>query len=267
MSMLLFAGCGTSADSKAQRVVATTPVMADLVRNVAPPGTEITTLLKPGADPHTYEVRPDDARALAEADLVVRSGGELDEWLDDAQEAAGGEAETITPFDPKTQDPHWWHDPRNVLTALDAIASALQSKPGAYATEVEAADKHIVACFEAIPADRRKLVTTHDALGAFAERYGIEVIGTVIPSRSTAGQPSVGETEKLVDLIRRENVTTIFPESSVSPKVERAIADEAGAKLGEPLYADTLGEDVSYLDALRHNARAIAAGMGGRCDA
>src|SRR3712207_1310702 len=126
---------------------------------------------------------------------------------------------------------------------------------------------------QAIPEDRRKLVTNHDALGYFADRYDIHVVGAVIPALSTAARPSAGETQELVETIRRERVTTIFPESSVNPKLEKAIAAEAGAKVGPALWADTLGPEDStgatYLDSLRFNASTMAQAFtdgGSDCD-
>ena len=120
----------------------------------------------------------------------------------------------------------------------------------------------MAACMQAIPEDRRKLVTNHDALGYFADRYDIHVVGAVIPALSTQARASAGETQELATTIRREGVTTIFPESSVNPKLERAIAAEAGAKVGPALWADTLGPKGSggatYIDSLRFNASAMA---------
>ena len=120
-----------------------------------------------------------------------------------------------------------------------------------------------------------KVITdsTSDLPPEVAERYGIQVVGAVIPALSTAARPSAGETRELIDTIRREGVTTIFPESSVNPKLEKAIAAEAGAKVGPALWADTLGPKGSagatYLGAMRANAEALAEGFSGgsrRCD-
>ena len=110
-------------------------------------------------------------------------------------------------------------------------------------------------------------MTTHDALGAYARRYGLQVIATVIPSRSTRGQASAGETADLVKLIRREHVPAVFAESSVRADVEQAIADEAGAKVSPPLYADSLGPEGSkgatYLGSMEANTRTIVGALGG----
>ena len=108
----------------------------------------------------------------------------------------------------------------------------------------------------AVPAAERKLVTSHDALAYYARRYGIEVIGAAIPALTTQAQASAGETADLVDLIRAEDVTTVFPEAGVSPDLERAIADDAHARIGGELWADTLGPPGSE----RRELRRVAAG-------
>ena len=117
-----------------------------------------------------------------------------------------------------------------------------------------------------MPPERRKLVTSHDALGYYADRYGIEVIGAAIPALSTQAQASAGETADLVGLIRSEDVRAIFPEAGVSPDLEETIASEAGAEIGDQLWADTLGPEgtaaSTYLGSIRSNTEAIAAGLG-----
>jgi ABC-type Zn uptake system ZnuABC Zn-binding protein ZnuA len=175
-------------------------------------------------------------------------------------------------------DPHWWQDPRNAIRAATAVRVALEQAdpvgaPG-YRTRAQALDRRLRAldaavetCLEQIPPDGRKLVTTHDGLGYYAARYGLDVVGAVIPSLSTRGQPSAGDTAALIDTIRRERVQAIFAESSLDPKVERAIARETGARLGRPLWADTLGpaesDGATYMGAIASNTRAIADGLSG----
>ena len=116
-----------------------------------------------------------------------------------------------------------------------------------------------------MPAARRKLVTTHDSLGYYADRYGLEVVGALIPSLSSQAQPSSKDTAELVDQIERLGVRAIFPESSLNPKLERAVARESGAEVGEALWADTLGAEGSsgatYVDSIRSNTRAIVGGL------
>ena len=257
-------------------VVATTTQAADLARNVGGGEVEVIGLLSPNADPHDYEVRPHDLQALAEADLVVRSGGDVDEWLQEAIEGAGSGAPVVTLSDHVRRlgdDPHWWQDPRNALAAATELERALGVTAPAYTARLRALDRDVAACIAEVPRQQRKLVTTHDALGYYARRYGIDVVGAVIPSLSTRGQPSAGETAELVRTIREQGVKAIFAESSVDAKVERAIARETGAVVGRPLWADTLGprgsSGATYVDSIAANTRALVEGFtGGRasCD-
>lgn len=289
-------------------VVATTTQVADMARNVAGDRASVAGILTPNSDPHDYEPRPNDAKSLADATVVFRSGGDVDDWLGDLINSAGSKARTVDLSEAVEThegghahehededgheedehghedgiDPHWWQDPRNGEAAVRRIAAVLsEADPAGRATyernadryvgRLQALDTAIAACMERIPASKRKLVTNHDALGYFADRYGIEVVGAVIPALSTQAKASAGETQELVRTIRREGVTTIFPESSVNPKLEHAIADESGAKVGPALWADTLGPKDStgatYLGSLRFNATAMADGFAGSATA
>jgi ABC-type Zn uptake system ZnuABC Zn-binding protein ZnuA len=278
------AGCGASSSAGGRvGVVATTTQAADLVRNVGGDRVALTGLLAPNADPHEYEVRPDDVRKLAGADLIVRSGGDVDAWLGEAIDASGSDAPVLTLLDrvPVLEhdgeaDPHWWQDPRNAERAVAEIRDALvradpahaadyRARARRYTARIAALDTAVARCIDRVPAARRRLVTTHDALGYYARRYGIDVIGTVIPSLSTAGQPSAGEIADLVRTIKRAGVSAIFAESSVNPKVETAIAHEAGARVGRALWADTLGpagsDGATYLGSIASNTRAMVDGF------
>jgi zinc/manganese transport system substrate-binding protein/manganese/iron transport system substrate-binding protein len=281
--LLPLAACGgdESGGDDPLRVVATTGQAADFVRSVAGERAEVTGLLPPNADPHEFELRPDDVKELSDADVVVRSGGDLDEWLTDAIDSSGSDAEVLTlgdhvALDP--DDPHWWQDPRNVIAAVAALrdaliaadlpgAAAYRRGAGTYASRLDRLDRAVAACIDKVPKADRTLVTTHDSLGYYARRYGIRVVGAVIPSRSTAAQPSAGEIAELVDTIEREDVKAIFAESSVKPDVEEAIARESGARVGKALWADTLGPEGSdgatYVDSIASNTAALVDGFSG----
>jgi zinc/manganese transport system substrate-binding protein len=269
--LVLLAGCGSTAQTGGPRVVATTTQLGDIARQVAP-GAQVTTILAPNTDPHEYEVRPRDVKALAKADVVLRSGGEPDEWLDGALDAAGVDAGDVLDVGAaagrEPSDPHWWQDPLRAMRAATAIARAIPgADPGRYVRRLQALDRGVRACLARVPVGQRRMVTSHDALGYFARRYGIAVVGTVIPARSTAGQPSAGEVAHLVAAIRGTGVRAIFAESAVNPKVERAIAREAGARVGEELYADALGPHGSpgatYVGSIEANTRALVDGFTG----
>jgi ABC-type Zn uptake system ZnuABC Zn-binding protein ZnuA len=294
---------GAGAGSR-PRVVATTTQVADLVRNVAGDHAQVTQLMTANADPHAYELRPRDVEAISQADLVVRSSGDLDDWLADAIRQAASDAPVVSLIDAvKTikggheehaaeeeraaededggedgVDPHWWQDPRNASFAVGEIeralaivdaphAQAYRRQAGEYRAQIDALDRAVRECWARVPARQRKLVTTHDALGYYARRYGLEVVGTVIPSLSTQGQASAGELAELIETIRRERVKVVFAESSVNDKVEQAIADDAGATVGRALWADSLGPEGSggatYLKSMADNTDAMVEGVTG----
>jgi len=278
----LLAGCGSGGGDGRPSVVATTTQAADLARAVAGDRAQVRGVLAPNSDPHDYEVRPGDVKALARASLVVRSGGDLDEWLGGAIDSAGADAPVLDLLDrvgPHDDgDPHWWQDPIRAEEAVTAIGEALaKADPAGASTyranaersvnRLQALDAAVRRCVDRIPTAERTLVTTHDALGYFADRYGLRVVGTVIPSLSTQAQASAGDLAKLVDTIRRERVKAIFAESSVNASVEDAIAQETGARVGRPLWADSLGpkgsSGATYEDSIRANTAAIVEGLTG----
>jgi zinc/manganese transport system substrate-binding protein len=281
---VLAAGCGDGtggASGASVTAVATTTQVGDLVAKVGGKRVQVHTLLRPNADPHEYEPRPSDARAVAGSDVVFRSGGDLDGWLDDVLDNAGGDARQVTLIDfvrRRGDDPHWWQDPRNSVLAVNAIRDALgKADPGgrptyrrrarAYADELRRLDRSIAACVARVPPRQRTLVTSHDALQYYAHRYGIKVVGALIPSLSTQAQPSARDIRRLVDQIREQHVKAIFPESALNPKLERAVSREAGAKVGGVLWADALGPKGSsghtYVQALESNTQTLVEGMSG----
>ena len=268
------AGCGGSqGSSDAPTVVATTTQLADIARNIAP-GAHVKAILSANTDPHEYEVRPDDVKALASADIVLRSGGEVDAWLGGALEAAGVDEQDVVDAGAAAglegDDPHWWQDPVRVEKAAASIgrafaAAGLPDESAAYVARLKRLDASVRACMDKVPASQRLLVTSHDALGYYARRYGIRVVGAVIPALTTAAQPSAGDVAKLVSTIERTGVRTIFAESSVNPKVEEAIARQTGARVGPPLWADSLGpkgsSGATYLGSIAFNTEALAGGF------
>ena len=274
-------GCGEETGGGGRLVGATTTQVADLARNVAGERAEVRALLHPNSDPHDYEPRPSDAIAVGEAMLVLRSGGDVDAWLGGLVDSAGADARVVTLIDAvrrRGEDPHWWQDPRNAERAVRAISAALASadpegratyarNARSYLLRLRALDESVARCIERLPRARRRLVTTHDSLGYYAFRYGIRVVGALIPSLSTEAQPSSGDTAKLVRQIRDEGVRAIFPESSLDPKLERAVSREAGARVGAALWADTLGPENSggatYIGSIASNTAAIVEGLSG----
>jgi ABC-type Zn uptake system ZnuABC Zn-binding protein ZnuA len=271
-------------------VVATTTQIGDWTRAIGGNDVDVHQILQPNTDPHEYEPRPLDVEATTGAKLVLENGDRLDAWMAKVVSQAGGHpvvvdlgarvpvklrGESSGP-EASRYDPHWWHDPRNAEAAVAAIRDALRTADPAHAavytrraaryiTRLRRLDRGIGACLAEVPRDRRKLVTDHDAFGYFARRYGIQVVGAVIPSQTTQAQPSAGATARLIALIRREHVRAVFPESSISPRLARAIARDSGASADYTLYGDTLGPTGSpgatYIGMELANADALVRGF------
>ncbi|HEY5143048.1 MAG TPA: zinc ABC transporter substrate-binding protein [Solirubrobacteraceae bacterium] len=293
LAALGLAGCGAAspgADPGKPVVVATTTQLGDLARRLGGDRIEVRQVLQPGSDPHQYELRPSDVAAVADADLVLLSGLGLDDWMHAAIRDAGSHATVLdvgarvpvrlagTGEQSGGRDPHWWHDPRNVEAAAAAVGAQLErldpaaapvlaASTAAYRSRLRALDAGIRACIARVPAAQRRIVTSHDAFAYFARRYGLRIVGAVIPSNTTQAQSSAGALARLEDMIRREHVRAVFPESSINAKLADRIAQDTGASARNRLYGDTLGPKGSpgstYLRMERANAAALVRGMSG----
>jgi zinc/manganese transport system substrate-binding protein len=291
---LVLSACGgnSSPESAGPDVVATTTQIGDWARAVGGDAVDVHQILQANTDPHEYEPRPADVQAVADSEFVFESGDELDAWMGTVVSNAGGSPHVIdlgakVPVrlagegegsEASRYDPHWWHDPRNAEAAVGVIRAALvaadpahasgyRARAAAYLKRLRALDAGIRACLARVPAAQRKLVSDHDAFNYFAHRYGIAVIGAVIPSQTTQAQASAADIADLVRIVRREHVRAIFPESSLSPKLAEQIARETGARADYTLYGDTLGPSDSrgatYLSMEQANADAMTRGFTG----
>jgi ABC-type Zn uptake system ZnuABC Zn-binding protein ZnuA/ABC-type Mn2+/Zn2+ transport system permease subunit len=289
---LIGAGCGSSGSGRSGQldVVATTTQIGDWVREVGGNAVSVDQVLQPNTDPHEYEPRPSDVEAAAGAKLVFANGDNLDKWIDQIVSDSGSDAGVVdlgalvperlpgetSGAEASEYDPHWWHDPRNAEAAVRGIERRLAAadpahrrqfarNAGAYLARLRKLDAGIARCIDSVPRGQRKLVTDHDAFGYFAHRYGIEVVGAVIPSQTTQAQPSAKDLSDLIALIEREGVKAVFPESSLSPKVAEAIARQTGASTDYTLYGDTLGpagsDGATYLSMEAANADSMVRGF------
>lgn len=283
------------------RVVATTGLVGDVVANVAGDTIELTTLMAPGQDPHGFQPTPRDLAAVERAHVVFINGFHLEEGLESTIDAASSRGRPVvaisagirprgtgevhegsTPQAAGTDhahvagDPHVWFDPANVkiwaqnvatsLSALDpAHAAAYQANAAAYAGQLDELDAFIRAQVARIPAERRKLVTDHDAFGYFADRYGFRVIGAVIPALSTTAEPSAGDLADLITKIRAERVPAVFIGSQANARLPELVAAETGARVLR-LYTGELGPAGSgaetYIGMMRVDVERIVDGLG-----
>jgi ABC-type Zn uptake system ZnuABC Zn-binding protein ZnuA len=283
-ALALLAGCGSGSDGDDGKVevVATTTQVADFAREVSGEAVAVEQILQPNSDPHEYEPRPSDVEAAASAEIIFVSGRGLDEWAEELVSDSGSEAEIVDlgALAPVTlgDDPHWWHDPRNAEAAVAGVEKALAAadpsrktqfarNADAYLGELKALDAGIAACIDSVPVPQGKLVTDHDAFGYFANRYGLEVVGAVIPSQTTQAQASAKDLSQLAQTIEAENVKAVFPESSLSAAAAEAIARQTGVSAEYTLYGDTLGPEGSsgetYLGMEAANADAVVRGLTG----
>lgn len=267
------------AEGEKLRVVATTNIVGDVVRRVAGDAIDLAQLLPPGADPHSYQARPDDLRALNQAHVIFVNGLHLEEAMapvlenldsgapviavntgvktlefdgEHAAEHADGAAAEAADHHHGDVDPHTWMDVRNVahwvenitavLSALDPAHAALFADNAAtYTAELTALHQEIEAAMAAIPAAQRKVVTDHNNLGYLADAYGLSVVGAVIPSLSTMAAPSAQELATLQQQISQAGVKAILVGTTVNPTVAQQIAADTGTVV-TPIYTGSLSD-------------------------
>jgi ABC-type Zn uptake system ZnuABC Zn-binding protein ZnuA len=281
-------GAATVAPGQRVTLVATTTQIADFARQVGGDRVTVIDLIKPGVDPHEFEPTPQDAAQVGRANLIAINGVGLEEFLGKLLEQAGGGkpvavlSEGVTIRKPtkvesddhghSEGDPHIWFDPRNAKIMVDNLTKALatidpanattyRANADAYKKRLDALDAQIQQEINTIPRERRKLVTTHDSFSYYTARYGLQYLGSVIPSLDTAAAPSAQQTAELVRRIQREKVPAIFAEQAVGSKLEQQIAADAGVKIVATLCADSLttasGPCPTYLDQMTHDTQAI----------
>lgn len=258
------------------KVVATFSVLGDLTQAVGGDSIQLTTLIGPGVDAHTYDPSPADLAMLEGADVIVENGLGFEPWLDnflDSTNFQGGRiiaSDGITPRHADEDehegedahdeehghggdDPHVWHSVPNAITMVENIrdglktadpdrASAYDANAKAKIADLQALDAWVREQVATLPEERRKLVTSHDTFGYFADTYGFQIIGTALGSLSTeAGDPSARQIAQLVHQIQEAGVPAIFAENVANPDLMEAIAAEAGVALAPSLYSDALG--------------------------
>ena len=268
------------------RVVATTTIVGDVVAQVGGEAIELTVLLRPGVDPHTYRPRPTDLAAITEAHVVFINGLGLEAFLEETLRSVGGDRPVISvsegitprrhPQRPDQPDPHVWFDVRNVMIWVDNIEATLSAldpahadtyaaNAAAYRQQLEALDAWILQRVATVPEENRKLVTNHPAFGYFADRYGFEQVGAVYPV-SPSAEPSAQDIARLEEAIRQYGVPAVFTENTVNPALAEQVARDTGGVV-VPLYTGSLGGPGSgvedYIALMEYNVEAIVDALGG----
>lgn len=307
VSLLLLAACSPAVSEPGPAdgslaVVATTTLIADVVRVVGGDAVSLTILLPAGSDPHRFDPSPAEARAVADAQVVFMNGLGLEIYMEDLVLESGSTAEVVVVSDGIEPlgladsgeedahageedhsheggfDPHVWMDPNNVIIWTRNIAAALseadpdraalfEANAAAYIQELEELDLWIAAQVEPLTPDQRGLVVDHDSLSYFARRYGFTLVGFVVPGYSTLAQPSAQELAELIDQIRSFEVRAIFVDPSFSPALAESVAADAGVQIVTLYTASLTPEDgpaATYLDLMRTNTTAIVDALSAR---
>lgn len=285
----LLTGCASSATER-PLVVVSTNILGDVVSNLVGDDVEVLTLMRPGADPHSFEISASEAARVRSADLVVSNGLGLEEGLQQHLDAAAdagvaafvaGDVVDVMPYTSTdaggADDPHFWTDPAQTIAVVDALvpvlegldgvdAAAIAARAADYREALEAIDADMTTAFAAIPEARRALVTNHHVFGYLAERFGFRVVGAVIPGGTTLAAPSASDLADLVSAIDEAGVRTIFAESSQPDRLMKALAEEADVdvtvtELFTESLTDATGGAPDYLTMMRVNTERIATGL------
>jgi zinc/manganese transport system substrate-binding protein/manganese/iron transport system substrate-binding protein len=267
-----------AADSNALKIVTTTTVFADIVQNVGGDRVSVSSIIPPGVGPEDYEPKPDDAKKLTDAKLIVSNGVGLDDFLDRLiSSGTGGNAPRLVLGDripvmtvDGEKNPHFWLDPSLVKQYyLPAIATKLAELDPAgkatydanvvsYGAALDALDAELRAKIDTIPEANRKLVTFHDAFPYFAQHYGFELVGVIL--ENPGQEPTASELAALVTKVKAAGVKAVFSEAQFSPKLSETLAQEAGiTTVVTTLYNDALGPAPAdtYLGLMRWNVDQI----------
>ncbi len=291
MAAALLGVTACSADDAEKPVImVTTNILGDVVENVVGDEIEVRTLMKPNADPHSFEISAQDGAMMRQADLIVTNGLGLEEGLQQHIDSAAAEdvpllvaGDVIEVLDytegdaAGAPDPHFWTNPELMIDVIDEIekqalgfdgidTAAITTSADAYRSELADLDATMTESFATIPAERRNLVTNHHVFGYLADRYDFRIIGAVIPGGTTLASPSASDLRDLVGAIEEAQVTTIFAESSQPDRLVQVLADGANIDVDVvELFTESLtnpGEGAeTYLTMMRTNTERISAGL------
>jgi zinc/manganese transport system substrate-binding protein len=295
---------GGEGGCRSLQVVASTTVLGDVAENIIGDGGSVETLMPIGVDPHGFQASARQAASLREADLVVVNGLGLEEGLQDVVDSAAADGirvleaglyvqvldisgevvpvgsgdDGIHGYQEGSVDPHIWLDPFRMADVATGIGEALaaldvgcaeerRAAAASYREELLQVDAEVEHILSVVPAGQRTLVTSHAAFGYFADRYGFEIVGVIIPGGSTLAEPSAADLAALVEVLEREGVHAIFAETTQPMDLANTIADELGAEVAVvSLYTGSLGAPGSgaetYIDMLLTDATLIGGALG-----
>lgn len=286
LALTFVSGTHTAKAQKSVKVIASFSILGDMVKTIGDTRVQVTTLVGPDSDVHAYAPTPSAAREVSEADLVVVNGLGLEGWMDRLIKASGFKGMVVTassgikPRRMKSDgkdiiiDPHAWQNLANGRLYVANIEKALEKvDPGGsttYKTLAAAYDKKLTELnmwvskeFAAIPQNRRRMITTHDAFGYLADAYGIDILSPM--GISTESEPSARDVKNLIRQIQREKITAVFVENISDPRMLEQIARESGVTVGGKLFSDALskpnGPAPTYLELFRSNVSKIIAAM------
>lgn len=274
-------------------MVVTTSLLGDVVTELVGDQLSVVTLMGAGVDPHEFQASARQIAALGDADVIVTNGGGFEGSVQDpiASAEADGAAvcvaldgvETLElgggdGSDRAAVDPHFFTDPARMAVAASSLvecilenvagldADDLRRESAVYVDELQALDAEVEAQLANVANERRVLITNHEVLGYFADRYGFEVVGVIIPGGSTLAQASARVLAELAELIVSEGVPVVFADTSSPRDLAEALAGEVGGIEVVVLYSESLGPDGSdgatYIDMVRANASRIADALG-----
>ena len=271
------------------KAIASFSILNDFVKNVGGDRVEVTSLVPPNGDAHVYAPSPADAKKLADARIVFTNGLGFEGWIPRLVKASGTKAAVIVAtkgIKPRKMeeeghdhghaeaDPHAWQSVpnakiyvaniRDALVAADPAGKAMyEANAAAYLSKLDALNADVKGQIERIPADRRRIITTHDAFGYFKGAYGIDFIAP--QGVSTESEASAKDVAKIIAQIKKQKIPAVFLENVSDPRLLERIAKESGAKVGGTVYSDALtdekGPAPTYIDMMKHNIRAFSAAL------
>lgn len=286
---LCLSGCSADGDDRPV-VIVSTNILGDVVQQLVGDEADVVTLMKPNADPHSFEISAQEGARLRTADLIVSNGLGLEEGLQQhLDEAAAENVPTFVAGDAidvleytegdaaGSPDSHFWTDPARMTAVVDALEPALAGLDGVdsaeitdrtagYRLQLKGLDDDMSATFAAIPDQRRALVTNHHVFGYLADRFDFTVIGAAIPGGTTLAAPSASDLAELVGAIEKTGVPAIFAESSSPDRLVQALASEADIRVAViELFTESLtapdGGAPDYLTMMRVNTERISDGL------